>query len=338
MQYSMQYLNKYTKVRKFCIKNNLYILVDNQIIIDTNGAIRHFNFPSSTFYCLENGIFSGRNFYINQDELISLKELEGYYFSGISYNNLLVFSGNDFMIYDLNEKKSIFRSSHYEDRSLYKLFKEIFICYGGTFLSCHKILDGHEQWRINFKELMNGEEVKIYGKGGNELIVLGDKLFVFVQNRNMNHQATICININSGQVLHKTTTFGGIIYTDGQKLYVASNRKIAILDPATFGEERIDLEEELGPHDFYIEYDKSLVKDGLLYFAARPGKLNIASIVGILDISARKLLWHTELLKDPNKKIDNENRLQVQEIQASEELLCVLVAGGTLFVFKKAEN
>lgn len=197
-------------------------------------------------------------------------------------------------------------------------------------LNCYKISDGSIKWQLDLKNLLQNNNIYISG----DLFVRVNKLFAYITDHRR-FSRVVCIDINNGIILRQISNFGGIIYDGGENLYVAYAQKIAWLNTTTFDVHVTSLQGFFVENDWYIEYSKSMVKDGLLYFSASEGRGNLNSHIGVLDLNTFDVLWHTELLINPNKPSSPENRYSVRKILVNDKYLGVQTDGNVLHVFEK---
>lgn len=325
---------KYLEIDKNVVKFDFYkggiaLLKDGKLLL--NEAELEFN--AQSFFVKDDLIFSSRNFYLDNLRFKYLKNALNVFFTNKICNSLITVTDNNFFyLYDLKNEEIVGKFVHFEDRSLYFLFEDKFICSGVEFITAHSNSDGNEFWRVETKDLLEAEETTIFH---NRILLIKEKLFFWIRDKHFRKYCTFVIDANTGKVLHSTEKFGGTIYLYGNYVHSISGKGYSRIDVDSYNVEVYDLTDQLAEDDLNIESGFSFFYNDKIYFAARSGNVNLRSFLGIIDINTQELLWKIDLLKNPDKPADNDNRYQIEEIKANDRFIAVKTAGGTLLVFEQ---
>jgi hypothetical protein len=212
-------------------------------------------------------------------------------------------------------------------------------------LSVYSLVNGTRLWQVDFRKELNNDTVLIQGGGGpeNRLVLMGNTLYVDVTTPyDYRHPENfVCglffIDIYTGKILNKVKGFGGLMYGCNNKLYLISHQQIRMMDVNTC--EITEKQLTRGPFaegekQWDIEYERSVIYDGLLYFTARPGQV-LNSILGIMDLNTYEVLWYHELLHNPKKKPSNQNRCGVFKIYVNDRIIAASCGARTLHIFDR---
>lgn len=225
-----------------------------------------------------------------------------------------------------------FKYSNIGDKRVLQVLKESFLSLSST-LTCCNLSSGEELWKIELNDLLETQdESSIYHQ---RIIAVNNKLFFWVRDKHFRKFATFVIDANTGKVLYSTEKFGGTIYLYGNYVHSIGGKGYSRMDTGSYNVEVYDLTDQLAEDDLNIESGFSFFYNDKIYFAARSGNVNLRSFLGIIDLNTQKLLWKTDLLKNPDKPADNDNRYQIEEIKANDKYIVVKTAGGTLLVFEQ---
>jgi len=235
---------------------------------------------------------------------------------------------------------SIFENENKLIESEYLPINNVFLSLGYIFfnhinhenlLSCYSISTAKGIWQQNFDEILSTKGVSIYT---NRLQVIGNKLFLFAHDSNWEKYATFCLDADTGEVL-KRIEMGVYLYAHENMIYTIGDQSLTLLDPKTYEMETINLADQL--QNLVLDDMKCYFYKDKLYFAAKPDENTAFSVVGILDLKSSQLQDSFELLIDPSKPSEHENRYWIQEIKANDHLLAVHTSGGDLHVFEIRE-
>jgi hypothetical protein len=211
--------------------------------------------------------------------------------------------------YNVGSYKLIF-----PDRKFLRIF--------GKSISIHFLETALEEWRIDYHDLVENVDCKIYGR----IIKVGTKLFFYLSNLN-EENVTFCVDYSTGEVIGRFENFAGNLYSAGNKLYVSAYTFVKILDTATNQITVIDLTSELQPLNLQIHWEKSVyTEDGFMYFV--DGHFFTTNRFGIVDLNMKKLIWHGEL------EISDGVNNNIQEIRIENERVYVHCSDNTLHVFE----
>ena len=181
-------------------------------------------------------------------------------------------------------------------------------------------------WQHSFSELLPPiQTADNLFQNGNMIIHNGCLYFsLFENNRHLN-TATICIDIETGKVENIFKGFAGNLSLFGNNIGIVSNETVQILNTETNKIETLNVSSILKPHNLSISWNGNIfTEDGLLYFRGD-------SKVGIIDLDAKELLWHTSF--DISKLEYNINQ-QIMDIQLHSEKLYIHCSDNTLHIFE----
>ncbi|MCM0667756.1 hypothetical protein [Flavobacterium tyrosinilyticum] len=326
MNYTMQFLNKYNEVKKFqIIKNDVYTIFNNnlRVIEEFNDTIINFN--SDDLFIVNDKLFSDENFYYDtkKKETSIIDQLSNYYYNGIHYNNYLVFTNQELVIYSLEESAVIRKIPFFEDSSLFLMFKDSFLSRGNDFYSFYDLDTLKKIWQYSFSELLQGEDVRQYGN----TLIYENKIFMYlVDDKNPKKVATISMDINSGAVVNVYQDLAGNLMLLNDRIYVASYELIKVLDLNSNEIIELDFKDILTPLKLSIHWNTSVVYGDYLYFV--DGHSYTTNKLGVLDLKLKKLVWNGEI------KIQDEINNNIQKIKIVDGRLYVHCSDNTLHVFQ----
>lgn len=185
------------------------------------------------------------------------------------------------------------------------------------------ILNGENNWKYLFSELLQGEEIKQYGN----IVTYENKVFMYLaDNKDSKKTATISIDISSGEVVNVYKGFAGNLILSDNKIYVASYEMIKVLDLYTNEIIELDFKDILEPLKLSIHWNKSVVKGDYLYFV--DGHFYTTNKLGILDLKLKKLVWNGEI------KIKDDINNNIQKIMIADSRLYAHCSDNSLHVFE----
>ncbi|MFV0587986.1 hypothetical protein [Bacteroides reticulotermitis] len=326
----MKLLRTIANVMKYCATEEYIILSDDytyiyDINLDLLKEIKKrcsilIQFNKTILFQEQNGES------IFKIEKSTLKEKIGKYFLSqyfIVGDNLFVLNENDSIIEfdsNLNELKkyTIGRFPKF-------LFFNKFIRTPNGKIICYDLYSNSILWEYNFSDLLNGIEIKQIG----EFIFNDDKIYFYLYDDRGSYRSTICIDVNTGEILHKYGNFGGDLYLFEKKIGVAAYNTIQILDTLTNQVEEYDFSEILAEHKLEIRWNGNIfTEEGLLYFIGTGGAKNK---VGLLNLKTQELLWHASF--DIPETEYNINQ-QVSNIKLQENKFYVHCSDNTLHIFE----
>jgi outer membrane protein assembly factor BamB len=330
MRHLIKFSNKIDGVNRFQILNNiLYCIIDNKLNIYYSFNSKNvIDFESKSIYAVNNYLFSGKNFFYNpiNNQICKINKLDGYYYMNIYCNYCLIFTNtNDrYIFYSLTNDEIIFTLPFFDNSSICFLLENCFIIRGENFYSCYDIKSIKKLWQLSFSDLLEGKEIHQYG---NIVTYSGKLYFYLADNKDSKNIATVCLDINSGEILDMYKGFAGNLTLVKNKIYVASYTTVKILDLATNQIISLDFTNILKSKDFQIHWNHFFVDGNLLYFV--DGHWATTNKLGILNLDTRELIWNTEI--DINDDI-NKN---IIEIKVSDNHLYVHCSDNTLHIFEK---
>jgi len=303
---------------------NLYVQIKKQPLINkidlkSKRITAQISFPSSIAYQVNNIIFSGKNCFIENDILKYLPNLNEYFFSGIWKKELLLFAGSvDAVVYNINTEKVITKIP-FGIQAPIMLMSNAYIGGGSGFITFTKYLNNSIKWQLKFSEITNSKNNEVFS----EIIHHNEKLFFFLSDGS-NATESFVVDINTGNVLHRTTKLVGWLKLYNEKIYSLQSKAIVIMDANTYETETIELNDTLAADYITLEWNKYIVDGKLLYFADA-----FKPLVGIIDLKTKELLWHTLI------EVNNKNLQKVMEIKLDNTRLYVLTSDNTLHIFEK---
>ncbi|MBV7441487.1 hypothetical protein KRX57_08640 [Weeksellaceae bacterium TAE3-ERU29] len=327
----MRYIGKHSQVNKFQVYKDTLYLLDNSIlkIIDKKG-LHQIDFNSSTLYLYDNKIYSGKNFYYAPDnkKIKIIDDLTGYYYTDTYFEDKLLFSNTEMIVYSMNNKQIEFRIPFSEEYGLSMLYKDKFVARGDDYYAGY-LLEDYEKpiWQHSFSDLLEGEEIKQHG----EIIIHKGILYIYLADkRNNKNTATIAIDVETGEIKNKYKGFAGKLFLYKDKLYTAGYYKVQILDIETEQISEIDFTDILKPKDLQIHWNNFIVENDYIYFI--DGHWATTNKMGILDLKNKQLVWETSI--EINDGINNN----IREIKISGNRLYAHCSDKSLHIFEKGEE
>jgi len=321
---------------EFLLKNKIGLIQSNFFIClnDINQAVWKLDFsspPVSKYFNNDKFNFSLNTsiyqFDISKGQIITDLNLD-FYPETIDENLIIGSRFGKLFTYDCIQKETILNNKY--DGNIIGIIKSTVFIANKSFLISQLALTKASLWQKNLNELLDSSEVSIYA---NLLHVIGDKLFLFAYDPNWENYATLCLDINTGELI-KRIEMGAYLYKHNDAIYTVNGQFINQLDPETFEIKSVDLSSQLKDNNLIIDGEHSFFFGDKLYFAAKPGDRAIRSVLGVLDLNNHQLLETKELLINPEQPATNDNRYQIEEIKANDKLVAVNTAGGTLHVFE----
>jgi hypothetical protein len=190
--------------------------------------------------------------------------------------------------------------------------------YTGKYITCHSLADGSLKWKVTYSELSGTGKASLFS----ELLQENNKLFFFLSDAKR-YAATFVLDMESGQLLHQTSAFGGRLALNNSKLYVVNPRSIGVMDIKNFETHDINVEELLQP-DTMLAWDIFSVQDNLVYFSDAN-----SPVVGVLDMQAKKLLWYEDL------QAEHKSVKKVLQLQVHNNRLYISGADQALYIFQR---
>lgn len=197
---------------------------------------------------------------------------------------------------------------------------------------------GEVFWNKDISELLKTTNTEIYGKPQ----IINNKLFFFLFDSShlTDERITLCLDVETKEVLWESKKFGGWLTTFEDKIYAIKDKQVQILNPETFEVTNLDLQEQLlvldkkthKPEDqmiwqipFSFSSSTYVIKDNHLYFTQEKN-----STVGIIDLKTKELLWHTDI------EINSGDIIPIiTDIKVHGTRLYILDSSNTLHIFEK---
>ncbi|MGJ8659107.1 MAG: hypothetical protein ACSHWV_04590 [Cellulophaga fucicola] len=332
----MKFLNKIEKVNKYILNRYLGYLSNGFFYLNEDKYV----YPSSNIYSISSNVFSSKDFYLNKDKKLEyLNKMKGKYFSGIHYNNILLYTDSDsFYLFDYNTNNTLLSSLFYEDRSIHLILKNTYLCYGDNFISGHNLNTGEELWKTNWKVIINDTTAYLLTS---DLLIVDDLLFLSFANKDQNPIGSIVINTDTGKVHQKVPRLKGFLYNNNNKEVIATSgifnniQTLSIFNLDTDECKTTTLNTIFPANNWSIKHQSSAIHNNKLYLAIQQGETLIASILAVLDLKTNKIIDYYELLKDPKKNYNQDNWYHIDKIKVNDSMIAVLTAGGTLHIFEK---
>ncbi|SMC38200.1 hypothetical protein [Cellulophaga tyrosinoxydans] len=335
----MKFLNKIEKVNKYILNRYVGYLSNGFFYLNEDKYV----YPSSNIYSISSNVFSSKDFYLNKNKKLEyLNKMKGKYFSGIHYNNILLYTDSDnFYLFDYKTNNTLFSSFFYEDRSIHLILKNIYLCYGDNFISGHNLNTGEELWNTDWKVIINDTTAYLLT---NKLLVVNTLLFLSFANKDQNPIGSIVINTITGELVQKLPLLKGFLYNNNDTSIVATSgifnntQTLSIYNINANTGKQIVLNTIFHKPNWSIKHESSVIHNNKLYLAIQQGATFIASVLAILDLETYQILDTHEFLKDDNKESNPDNWLHIEKIKVNDFMIAVLTAGGTLHVFEKEES
>ena len=333
MKFFIKFLSKLENIEYFVVsENQIYHTKNGILYINNLGLINdEIPFASNSTYIYSNLIFSGKDFYYDtiSKSVKYIQELVGYYYSNVFDESNLLFGKSDMVLYNIESKKIVYKGDFFCDRSPNIIYGNLFICRGENFFSSYNYLDKNTIWLHSFSDLLDGVEIH---QAGN-IVVFEGKAYFYLYDDKGGNKATICIDINTGEVLHTYDNFGGDLFLFGNKIGAAAYGIVQVLNLETNEVREYDFSQTLQEHNLKICWNRNVfTEDGLLYFI---GTNEAKNKVGILDLNTEQLLWHTSF--DISETECNINQ-QVRNIQLQGCRLYVHCSDNTLHIFENTNS
>lgn len=346
MKFSTKYLNKISNVRKIELYDEYLIIlsIDKDIAIyDLSGKNCYLKqqFNSSSMYLVKNKVISARNFVLDLSELKihHLKELEGGYFSGINFQDLLLFNTFDtYKICTLSSEVLITHTcSISEDKSIVYLNHEGVIWLTESGIEYHQFGSGC-LWEKNFVNLLGTNHPQLNGS----IQFKDNNLFFVLNDHHESKSSFFVVDALTGQELYVEHGFGGLIKHFDNMLYRLYEKEVAVFSIKDFkwiyfNEQDVLVElnktrkeftstgEIIGEtiQDFNFSTSCYDVRNSELLFSQERG-----SQVGILDLASKSLLWNMDF------KQNTESSL-IKNVRLSNFFIYIIDNNNTLHIFEK---
>jgi len=324
----MKYITQsFNKVKKIEIVNGiLCVLSDKKIII--NEKNKYFvNFNSETIYTYKNNIFSDENFYYNLlvKELITISELENYFYSNIFFKDKMLFTNNDCKIYSFEKETIIKQFPFFLEGSVCLLFEKNMLIRYSNNISNYEIDTLEKKWEQTFSSLMKEEKVTI----SNEILEISGTIYFILFGEEK--KACFGLDANTGKVLKTIPNVVGELIAENEFIYFLHSEKITIFNTTndqitTWEIENIMIQNGIDR----LWFPRWAVNNGLIYFSQSKNSDihsgNNGSKFGILDPLKKELIWQHQL--------SCENGT-IGEIKVYNDNIYLHTQDKTLFVFEK---
>lgn len=202
-------------------------------------------------------------------------------------------------------------------RGYIEIHKNILHINNDTELKIYSLSNGERLWQLNYKEFYP------LGKGSRTTGVVAYKNMFFVPLVNV---GVICVDIETGQVIHQIQEMGYIIALYKDKIYSVWNNIVSVLNTSNFSVEKIDFSATLLPFGLEMDRVKFVINENNFYFIHQKE----VAIVGVLDLKTKQLLWQTTI------EIE-KGSYWIADLQVHQNRLYVLTQGGTLHIFEREE-
>jgi len=211
----------------FLLYSDKLILYGNSISIINKDLSLIYNKDLSVWYATifcDNLLFQNENG--KEINCLNLKSftiaswnIKAFLFINEYANNALFFLDESKNIVSVDRDLKIEKSS-IKGRFPKKIISSFFYRILGNKLLKIGIEDNHVEWELNFNELLNTEESGIYS----EILFCDDKVFFFLKNSNDILESFV-VDINTGNVLHRTNKLVGWLKLYNEKIYMQYNQK-----------------------------------------------------------------------------------------------------------------
>jgi hypothetical protein len=227
---------------------------------------------------------------------------------------------NYYGVVDIENKKIKYKI---ENTQIFCSNKKVGIQLNEFSLSQIDLTSGVINWQLNFLELLGSPETYILGK-----VLEYNGLLYCSLNDNIDKKGIFAIDIETGQVVNRTSDVVGRMKLANDKIFIIKDAKwVIVLDPLSLQYEKIDFSPLLSPLGLNLgRRHLEVIVNNYLYFVSEGMRGGSEATVGIIDISKKELLWRTPIPIE-------EGSYWVKEIQVHEDRLFVLTQGGTLHIF-----
>ncbi|MFN8436969.1 MAG: hypothetical protein U0V72_04940 [Cytophagales bacterium] len=194
----------------------------------------------------------------------------------------------------------------------------------------HSFFDGKLLWQHSFPELLESEQGDDFIFQNGNIVVHDGKLYfsLFERNRHLNN-VTVCIDIETGKIEKKYKGFAGNLTLFNNKIAIAGDKVVEILDLKTHSIYKKDYSNYLGSDKLSISWNSfKVTEDELFYFIASDHRQG--SYIGIIDLKTDELIWLYAL--NPDKETYDIGAL---DFKLSDNRMYVHCSDNTLHIFEK---
>jgi len=210
------------------------------------------------------------------------------------------------------------------------IFQDKFLRTPNKSMLCYSLDSNVQLWQYKFTDLLLGVEIH---QAGN-IVIFEEKVYFYLYDNKGSNRATVCIDTNTGEVLHTYDNFGGDLYLFGNKIGVANSKTAQVLNLDTNEITEYDFCNILQEDDLKISWNHNIfTEDGLLYFVG--GKsIFTTNHLGVIDLNKQELIWHSLIEIHDEDNINNN----IQDIKLVDNRLYVHCSDNTLHVFENTNG
>lgn len=328
----IKFSNRINEVKSFVINNsdkNLYWISSDRLYYKIKDKLSSIEFPSSVVYIVEGLVFSGKNFYYDPENnaVNIIKDLEGYYYTNLSNKKIILFSGDDLLLYNFQTKEIIWKHNYFDNSNTTLIKDNIFINYSEDQIDCYDFNKNNTLWKFRKLDISNSFDSFF----SQEIISYKNKLFVnLISNEIVKNYI---IDISTGNILKQYSGLYGQMILEKDRLYFLSPDHISILNTET---------QEVSTHTITNIFDTTEIKrllfprwaiqDGIIYFTQSGGvdmhSGSRGAIFGAFDIKKKSILWYQQLPKG--------NGI-IGSIEVQEDKIFLHTQDKTLYIYEKEE-
>lgn len=272
-------------------------------------------------------IFSGKNFYYNPENNIIniIEDLEGYYYTNLSDKKLILFSGDDLLLYNFQTKEIEWKHNYFDNSSIILIKGNHFINYSENQIDCYDFFSNTSLWKLRTLDIISSSDSFF----SQEIISNKDKLFINVL---FNGNVKNCIiDISTGNLIKEYSGLYGQMILESDNLYFLSSDHISILNTET---------QEVATHTITDIFDATEIKrllfprwaiqNGIIYFTQSGGvdmhSGSRGAIFGAFDIKKQTIEWHQQLPKESGI---------IGSIEVQDDKIYLHTQDKTLYIYEK---
>jgi len=195
---------------------------------------------------------------------------------------------------------------------------------------CYKLKNNEILWQHSFSELLEAEQGDDFIFQNGNIVVHNGKIYfsLFENNRHLN-TVTVCIDVETGKIEKKYKGFAGNLTLFSNKIAIAGDKVVEILDLETQTVLKKDYSKYLETDNLSISWNSfKISEDEMFYFIASDYRQG--SYIGIIDLKTDELIWLHAL--NPDKEIYDIGAL---DFKVSENRMYVHCSDKSLYIFEK---
>lgn len=256
-----------------------------------------------------------------------------------------IFSKDDFIYFDRNDKKTKYNSSVIYDNKIGKSIvdndKLFFV--DNIFIKSSDYKRGKLNWHFDLLSIPDNAHDGNYAKDADWEVkkfigILEDKLWIA-----LNHHTIIAVDIHTGSLVHQIHDIPGfksdwlpsaIPLSEATVIDVKNNKLIGFMwefyweiDPQSGAVTLLDLSEDFLKEKIRNDVHHYVLTDEIIYFIS-----HFDSKIGAFERATKRIVWHYDFVKDETGRAP-----RIRELQGDENQLGALSSDNTLYIFKKED-